>query len=55
MVTEKSHFAFSSKVHLKTNNTLVTRIEKHPMNSKPIKVQTIIDTIVLVSTEKNVG
>ena len=55
MVTEKNHFAFSSNVQFKTNNTLVTRIDEQPMNSKPIKVQTIIDTIVLVSTEKNVG
>ena len=55
MVTEKGHFAFSSNVQLKTNNTLVTRIEEQPLNSKPIKVQTIIDTIVLVFIETNVG
>jgi hypothetical protein len=55
MVTEKSHFAFSSNVLLKTNNTLVTGIEEHPMNFKPIEVQSIIDTIVLVFMETNVG
>ena len=55
MVTETSHFAFSSNVQLKTNDTLVTRIAEHPMHSKPIKVQTIIDTIVLVFIETNVG
>ena len=55
MVTEKGYLAFSSNVQLKTNNTLVTRIEEHPMNSKPIKVQTIIDTIVLIFTKTNLG
>ena len=55
MVTEKGHLAFSSNVQLETNNTLMTRIDVHPINSKPIKVQTIIDTIVLVFKETNVG